>query len=132
MYRTNGKEVKKAVREYLISEVMTELEEREIITDKPFNAYMDIIRKEKFYQNYTSDYEMFKDWLQGLGGFGADIYYHGSKKGFPGGLCQDILQVWLNQTDAEVRKYNTNDSENLMLYLCYREFDYMRRKEDKK
>lgn len=132
MYKTNSKEVKKAIRDYLTENVLLELEEREIETDHPFHEYFSIIESEKYYINYSSDYLMFKDWLQGLGGFGADIYYRSSKKGFSGGLVQDILQSWLNQTDAEVLKYSGSQSEELMCNLCYREFLYLLKKEEGK
>jgi GrpB-like predicted nucleotidyltransferase (UPF0157 family) len=72
---------------------------------------------------------MFEDWLQGRGGFGDDIYYHASKRGFQGGKCQDILQDWLQQTDEEVKKYESQESEKLMVRLCWREFEYMMNKE---
>ena len=130
MLKTNSKQVKESVRKYLIENVNELLEEREIETDKPFHAYMDIIEKEKFYQKYNTQFDMFKDWLQGLGGFGDDIYYHSSKKGFSGGKCQDILQDWLKQTDIEVKRYSNTESENLMTILCYREFIYLMNKED--
>lgn len=127
--KTNSKEVKHAVREYLKENVNVLLEEREIETEKPFTAYFNIINNEKQYQKYNNDFEMFKDWLQGLGGFGDDIYYFPSKKGFEGGKCQDILQDWLQQTNEEVKKYTQSQSEELMLYLCWREFQYMMNKE---
>ena len=129
--KTNSKEVKQAVREYLKENVNALLEEREIETEKPFTAYFSIINNEKQYQKYNNDFEMFKDWLQGLGGFGDDIYYFSSKKGFEGGKCQDILQDWLQQTDEEAKKYTQSQSEELMLYLCWREFQYMIKKEGK-
>ena len=129
MLKTNSKAVKEAVRAYLIENVSEMMQERDIVTDKPFHAYLDIINHEKFYQDYKCNFDMFVDWLQGLGGFGADIYYHGSKRGFLGGLCQDILQDWLMQTDEEVKKYSGTQSENLMVMLCWREFEYLMKKE---
>lgn len=124
-FRTNSKQAKQAVRAYLVENVNEMMQEREIETDKPFHAYLDIIKEEKFYRTYPSDFEMFRDWLQGLGGFGADLYYHASKRGFAGGMVQDMLQDWLNQTDAEVRRFSGTDSENLAVCLCYREFMFM-------
>lgn len=121
MRRTNSKAVKECVRNYLKENVMELLEEREIATEKPYTEYMNICREEKFHQHYKTEFDMFVDWLQGLGGFGADIYYHGSARGFYGGKCQDILQDWLEQTDEEVRQYDSEKSENLMTVLCYRE-----------
>lgn len=129
MRKTNSKEVKQAVRNYLIENVKEMIEEREIETDKPFTQYFKIINSEKFYQEYENNFEMFKDWLQGLGGFGDDIYYNPSKRGYSGGKCQDILQDWLEQTKEEVEKYSNKKSEELMVYLCWREFEYLMKKE---
>ncbi len=129
MRKTNSKEVKAAIRAYLLENVMLEIEEREIETDKPFTWYFENIKEEKKYIKYRCNFEMFEDWLQGLGGFGDDIYYHASKRGFQGGKCQDILQDWLQQTDEEVKKYESQESENLMVRLCWREFEYMMNKE---
>lgn len=129
MRKTNSKEVKQAIRKYLHENVVALLEEREIETEKPFTAYFGIIKEEKKYIKYRTRFEMFEDWLQGLGGFGDDIYYHCSKRGFDGGKCQDILQDWLEQTPEEVKKYSVQDSENLMVRLCWREFEYMMQKE---
>lgn len=129
MRKTNSKEVKAAIRAYLLENVTAEIEEREIETDKPFTWYFENIKEEKRYIKYRCNFEMFEDWLQGLGGFGDDIYYHASKRGFQGGKCQDILQDWLQQTDEEVKKYESQESENLMVRLCWREFEYMMNKE---
>lgn len=129
MRKTNSKEVKAAVRKYLLENVMLEIEEREVETNKPFTWYFENIKEEKRHIKYRCDFEMFEDWLQGLGGFGDDIYYHASKRGFQGGKCQDILQDWLQQTDEEVKKYESQESENLMVRLCWREFEYMMNKE---
>lgn len=133
MRKTNSKAVKECVRNYLKENVTELLEEREIATEKPYTEYMNICREKKFHerQYYKTEFDMFKDWLQGLGGFGADIYYHGSARGFYGGKCQDILQDWLDQTDEEVRKYDSADSEELMARLCYRELSYLIAKEEK-
>lgn len=129
MRRTNSKEVKQAIRKYLQENVVALLEEREIETEKPFTAYFGIIKEEKKYIKYRTQFEMFKDWLQGLGGFGDDIYYHSSKRGFVGGKCQDILQDWLEQTDEEVKRFSCEESENLMCSLCWREFQFLMEKE---
>lgn len=128
--RTNCKEVKEAVRKYLTENVMLEIEENEIETEKPFTWYFENIKEEKRHIKYRSNFEMFEDWLRGLGGFGDDIYYHSSKKGFYGGRCQDILQDWLKQTDEEVKKYDARESEDLMLRLCWREFIFLLNKEN--
>lgn len=129
MRKTNSKEVKAAIRKYLLENVMLEIEEREIETEKPFTWYFENIKEEKRHINYRCNFEMFEDWLQGLGGFGDDIYYHASKRGFQGGKCQDILQDWLQQTDEEVKKYESQESEKLMVRLCWREFEYLMNKE---
>ena len=132
MLRSNSKAVKEKVRAYLKDEVFAFLEERQIAGEKPYTEYMNTIRSEKKYQKYRSDFEMFQDWLQGLGGYamGADIYCHVSERGRFAGKVADILQDWLSETDEEIQKYDTERSENLMLNLCWREFQYLIRKEN--
>ena len=120
MRKTNSKEVKNEVRAYLSEQVNAELEERGIETGKPFSAYFSIIEEEKHYQKYKSNFDMFKDWLQGLGGFGSDIFLGDSK---------EFLKNWLNQTEEEANKYTTEESERLMVLLCWREFEYLMGKE---
>ena len=125
MRRTNSKAVKEAVRKYLADEVALQLAEREIATEKPYTCYLDIVRAEKASDRYNSEFEMFKDWASGLGGYalGADIYCHWS-----GEYCrtvQKILQNWLDETDEEAQKYDVEKCEELMTRLCYRELKYL-------
>lgn len=126
--KTNCKAVKEAIRGYLLDQVSEMMEERNIVSEHPLREYWNIINEEKFYQKYRCNFDMFKDWLQGLGGFGADIYYTGSSRGFEGKV-QDLLQDWLQQSDDEVKKYKYYQSEELAVRLCWREFNYMLNKE---
>lgn len=128
MRKTNSKEVKQAVRKYLLESINFVLEEREIVTDKPCTAYFQIIKEEKFYQTYRNDFDMFEDFHQGLGGFGDDVYYLSSERNH-GLKCKDFLQDWLEQTNAEVDKYSNEESSKLMINLCWREFQYLMSKE---
>lgn len=129
MLRTNSKVVKERIREYLKEQVALMMDEREITTDYPFTKYWGIIKDESPHLWGRDNYKKWKSWLQGLGGFGDDIYYHPSKRGHSGGKVQDILQDWLEETDEEVKKFPYDKSEELKCSLCWREFKDMVLKE---
>lgn len=129
MLKTNSKIVKERIRNYLKESIDIVLEERKIQTEKPMKAYYNIIQSEKFYQSYRNDFEMFKDFHQGLGGFGADIYY--SWKDTKYSTARFYLKEWLEETEEESFKYTESKCEELMVYLCYREFTHLLNKEEK-
>lgn len=129
MLNTNNKIVKERVRNYLKESINIVLEEREIQTEKPMEAYYNIIQSEKIYQFYNNGFEMFKDFHQGLGGFGSDIYY--SWKDEQNSTARFYLKEWLEETEEESFKYDETECENLMMYLCYREFTYLLKQEQK-
>lgn len=127
--KTNSKEVKQAIRNYLVENVTALLDERGIETDKPFTAYFEIVKTEKSYGklHYYSDFQMFDDWLRGLGGFGDDIFYTWDNNGFT--RCKNTLASWLHETPEEMDKYSETQSEDLMCKLCWREFCFLMDKE---
>lgn len=113
MLKTNSKEVKTAVRQYIIGSVVEKLQEYEITTDKPCSAFWQIVNTEKADPRYPNDYEMFKDHMQGLGSrMGEDVYLHGAR---------DLVASWLQQTAAEKEKYTEEQSTDLACKLIYRE-----------
>lgn len=130
MRKTNNKIVKEKVRNYLKESVaIFLLEDREITTNNPIRTYYDIIQSEKQYQSYKNDFEMFKDFHQGLGGFGSDIYYSWKDEKYS--LARFYLKEWLEETESECFKYSEEECEELMVYLCYREFTYLLNQEEK-
>ena len=124
MRKTNSKAVKEAVRNYLRECVADTMVEYGIEPENPYIEYLRIMREEMQSSKYRTEFEMFEDWLQGLGGFGADVFYFNSKRGHDGKV-QDILQDWLDQTDEEISKYDYWDSTKLMVKLCWRELNYL-------
>ena len=125
MLKTNAKQVTEAVRQYLAEAIIDDLQTNyDIETDKPFTEYKRIMELEKGYlvKRSAPFFVIYKDWLQGLAGYGADIYYHSSRRGFPGGYVQDLLQDWLQETDAEVLQFDASTSEELAAKLTFRVF----------
>ena len=69
---------------------------------------------EKRYCRYNSDYEMFKDWAQGLPtAFNTSYYYNVS--------AVDLLADWLEETDKEKEKFEESAAEEKITWLIYRE-----------
>lgn len=129
MRKTNSKIVKEKVRNYLKESIAIFLEDREVITSNPIRTYYDIIQSEKQYQFYKNEFEMFKDFHQGLGGFGSDIYYSWKDEKYS--FSRFYLKEWLEETELECFKYSEEECEELMVYLCYREFTYLLKQEEK-
>lgn len=124
MLRTNSKEVKVTIKDYIINNIKDFLEDREIETNKPATTFWEIIENEKFYNNdrYISNFDKLVDWLQGLGcGIGDDIFL---------GEVKELIGNWLNQTETEKDRYTMEQSEELACKLVYRELMEMIRKEE--
>lgn len=113
MLKTNSKEVKTAVRQYIIGSVVEKLQEYEITTDKPCSAFWQIVKKEGFDPRHVNDYETFKYYMEALAcSMGEDVYLHGAR---------DLVASWLQQTAAEKEKYTEEQSTDLACKLIYRE-----------
>lgn len=126
MLKTNSKQVKEKVLNYIIDSVEDwELDNQDLAEawqsykyygTKEYNkaickTILDIIIKEK-HINYVSYYE-FKDYCQGLPSIlDCNYYYNVSAK--------KIIKEWLEETDEEADKYTEEQAEELITRLLYR------------
>lgn len=124
MLKSNSKKAIENIKATVNEEIIAFLEEREITTDKPATAYFEIVKVEKFYNHYNSDFAMFKEWLQGLGGmfFSSHVFLNDAKA---------IIRNWLEETEEETSKYSREQAEELAIHLFYRELQKMIAKESK-
>lgn len=116
MLKTNSKKVIEKVRKYIIGGVDHEYFELE--ADPDFNTACKLIltacQNEKRYCRYNNDFEMFKDWAQGLPtAFNTSYYYNVS--------AVDLLADWLEETDKEKAKFEESAAEEKITWLIYRE-----------
>lgn len=116
MLRSTNKAVINKIRQYIINGVDHEYFELE--TDPDFNTACKLIlqacQNEKRYCRYNNDFEMFKDWAQGLPtAFNTSYYYNVS--------AVDLLADWLEETDKEKEKFEESAAEEKITWLIYRE-----------
>ena len=116
MLRSTNKAVINKIREYIINGV--DHEYFELDTDPDYKTACKLIlqacQNEKRYCRYRSEYEMFKDWAQGLPtAFNTSYYYNVS--------AVDLLADWLEETDKEKEKFEESAAEEKITWLLYRE-----------
>lgn len=116
MLRSANKAVINKIRQYIIDGVDHEYFELE--ADPDFNTACKLIlqacQNEKRYCRYNNDFEMFKDWAQGLPtAFNTSYYYNVS--------AVDLLADWLEETDKEKEKFEESAAEEKITWLIYRE-----------
>ena len=116
MLRSTNKAVINKIREYIINGVDHEYFELE--TDPDYKTACKLIlqacQNEKRYCRYNNDFEMFKDWAQGLPtAFNTSYYYNVS--------AVDLLADWLEETDKEKEKFEESAAEEKITWLIYRE-----------
>ncbi len=116
MLRSTNKKVLDKIREYIINGVDHEYFGLE--TDPDYKTACKLIlsacQNEKRYCRYRSEYEMFKDWAQGLPtAFNTGYYYNTS--------AVDLLANWLEETDSEKAKFKECEAEEKITWLLYRE-----------
>ena len=116
MLRSTNKAVINKIRQYIIDGVDHEYFELE--ADPDFNTACKLIlqacQNEKRYCRYNNDFEMFKDWAQGLPtAFNTSYYYNVS--------AVDLLADWLEETDKEKEKFEESAAEEKITWLIYRE-----------
>ena len=116
MLRSTNKKVLEKIREYIVDGVDHEYFELE--ADPDFNTACKLIlqacQNEKRYCRYNNDFEMFKDWAQGLPtAFNTSYYYNVS--------AVDLLADWLEETDTEKEKFEESVAEEKITWLIYRE-----------
>ena len=116
MLRSTNKKVLEKIHDYIINGVDHEYFELE--ADPDFKTACKLIlqacQNEKRYCRYNSDFEMFKDWAQGLPtAFNTSYYYNVS--------AVDLLADWLEETDKEKEKFEESAAEEKITWLIYRE-----------
>lgn len=116
MLRSTNKAVINKIRQYIIDGVDHEYFELE--ADPDFNTACKLIlqacQNEKRYCRYNNDFEMFKDWAQGLPtALNTSYYYNVS--------AVDLLADWLEETDKEKEKFEESAAEEKITWLIYRE-----------
>lgn len=116
MLRSTNKAVINKIRQYIINGVDHEYFELE--TDPDYKTACKLIlqacQNEKRYCRYNNDFEMFKDWAQGLPtAFNTGYYYNVS--------AVDLLADWLEETDKEKEKFEECEAEEKITWLIYRE-----------
>lgn len=116
MLRSTNKKVLEKIRNYIIDGVDHEYFKLE--TDPDFKTACKLIlsacQNEKRYCRYNNDFEMFKDWAQGLPtAFNTSYYYNVS--------AVDLLADWLEETDKEKEKFEESAAEEKITWLIYRE-----------
>lgn len=116
MLRSTNKAVINKIRQYIINGVDHEYFELE--TDPDYKTACKLIlqacQNEKRYCRYNNDFEMFKDWAQGLpSAFDTSYYYNFS--------AVDLLADWMEETDSEKEKYSETEAEDKISWLIYRE-----------
>ena len=124
MLKTNSKEVKTTIKNFIMDNIEDFFTEREIKTDKPATTLWQIVEEEKFYNDdrYKNNYDKLYDWLQGLGcGIGDDIFLSDAT---------ELIGNWLKQTEGEKARYTNTQAEELACKLVYRELMAMIRKEE--
>lgn len=121
MLRTNSKAAKENIRAYITEYALDALEgydvEPETIDEMMF-AIMQIFREEKKHDltrsRFINEYEIFKDWAQGLAMGGLFCYYYNRE------AVTDLGDI-LEETESERSKYSERDAEELLTKFIYRE-----------
>lgn len=138
MLRTNNKEVKKKVDQWLIDSYnycrknngfdLKELpEDPKAAAKAAAQAFSKIFYEDKIkYNSCANDwqfvrlyyngsiYEAFKDWSQGLpSSLNCDYWLYGEYK------AKDVLKDWLKETDEEANRYSLEEAAELMTRLLY-------------
>lgn len=116
MLRSTNKKVLEKIHDYIINGVDHEYFNLE--ADPDFKTACKLIlqacQNEKRYCRYNNDFEMFKDWAQGLPtAFNTSYYYNVS--------AVDLLADWLDETDSEKAKFEESAAEEKITWLIYRE-----------
>lgn len=123
MLRTNSKQARENIRQYI-----TENFTPENYTDEEITGFENIAKfildvfKSEYYDNYCNrnvagrytQAEAFKDWCSGLPSVLDTCYYYNRS------AVEDVKNI-LEETDAEANKYTEQQAEELLTSLIYRE-----------
>ena len=118
MLRTNSKKAMENIRAYIEENFdCTSYElgkEPETFKEKAC-FILKTCRAEKTYPGYhTPDYEIFKDWCQGLPSLLDTCYYYNRS------AADDLAEI-LEETEEEKNRYTESEAEEKLTYLIYRE-----------
>lgn len=123
MLRTNSKEVKTKVRQYIMDGFDPEAygyEQYYNVDKENFSCVAHAIyeclynEKIKYDNRKLSKYEYFKDWMQGLCSMVDSSYYYNVS-------AIDLLADWLEETEEEKKHFTEDQAEEKITYLLYRE-----------
>lgn len=121
MLKTNSKEVKAKVRQYIMDGFDPEAYgyEKYYNIDKGnfscvAHAIFDSLYTEKIKNDNTklSKYEHFKDWMQGLCDMINSSYYYNVS-------AVDLLAEWLEETEEEKERFTEEKAEETITRLLY-------------
>lgn len=122
MLRTNSKQARENIRQYIIENFTPEN-----YTDNPPQEFeqiaafiLDCFRSEKYHSPedfryyHSNEKAAFADWCSGLPSVLDTCYYYNRS------AVEDV-KIILEETDAEASKYNEQQAEELLTSLIYRE-----------
>lgn len=117
MLRTNSKQARENIRQYIIENFTPENYTEENIQgfENVAKFILDVFKRE--YYNVTGRYtqaEAFKNWCSGLPSVLDTCYYYNRS------AVEDVKNI-LDETDAEANKYTEQQAEELLTGLIYRE-----------
>lgn len=123
MLRTNSKEVKVKVKQYIMDGFDPEAygyEQYYNVDKENFSCVAHAIyeclydEKIKYNNQKLPKYEYFKDWMQGLCSMVDSSYYYNIS-------AIDLLADWLEETEEEKKRFTEEQAEEKITWLLYRE-----------
>ena len=118
MLKTNCKKAMENIRAYIEQNFDCtgyELEKEPETFREKACFILETCRSEKRYSSYgMSDYEIFKDWCQGLPGALDTCYYYNRS------AVDDLAEI-LEETEEEKNRYTESEAEEKLTCLIYRE-----------
>lgn len=117
MLRTNSKQARENIKQYIVENFTPENYTDEEITgfENIAKFILEVFEKEMFYTSgrYTQA-EVFESWCSGLPSVLDTCYYYNRS------AVEDLKKI-LEETDAEANKYTEQQAEELLTSLIYRE-----------
>lgn len=116
MLKTNSKQAKENIQRYIIEHFDCsgyDVEEPTTYQEMCQMIY-DTMKKEKFHNKSINEFEIFKDWCQGLPSILDTCYYYNRS-------ALEDLKIILEETEDEANKYTEEQAEERLTYLLYRE-----------
>ena len=118
MLRTNSKQARENIRQYITENFTPENYTEEEITgfENVAKFILDVFKEEygTLILRYNTQQEAFKNWCSGLPSVLDTCYYYNRS------AVEDVKNI-LEETDAEASKYNEQQAEELLTSLIYRE-----------